>query len=320
MTGKGQRHGNLIFSGRKRHERKKTSFAQGWSEIDPLWSGQRADTEYFHGIAAADLRNDGRFPASIEECMERSQLRAQDVEISPEQTVRDLKMQVELFELLENASKCGSVAQCSPLETNSTTKDKRASSLELRPLTQMHKDSYAGKMSNNMLSTLIGAKIHRCTSVQSTDKLVPYEHVGSRRPLLLPSSLTTPGDPLDNIIRIRRCSRNDSGDHLSSSPGADQRSLDSTVRGSSGIRPPCGENDIDALTEALESETERAQNATNVKTGAARLDGVPTCGEEDLAWPRSSAKSSQHPDILMPAEDICDLLTYGYVTEAVTCG
>jgi len=138
--------------------------------------------------------------------------------------------------------------------------------------------------------------------------------------LLLPSSLTTPGDPLDNIIRIRRCSRNDSGDHLSSSPGADQRSLDSTVRGSSGIRPQCGENDIDALTEALESETERAQNATNVKTGAARLDGVPTCGEEDLAWPRSSAKSSQHPDILMPAEDICDLLTYGYVTEAVTCG
>lgn len=318
MIGKGQwRHAN--FSARKRHERKYTSFAQGCSEIDPLWSGQRADTEYFHGIAAADLRNDGRFPASIEECLVKCQLSEEDVEISPAQTARDLKMQGELFQLLENASK--SVVQCSPHETNSTTKNKGASSLELRPLTQMHKDSYAGKMSNNMLSTLMSAKIHRSTSVQSTEKLVPYDHVGSRRPLLLPSSLTTPGDPLDNILRIRRCSRNDSGDCLSSSPGADQRSLDSTMRGSSGIRPPCGENEIDALTKALEeSETQRVQNATNVKTGAARLDGVPTCGEEDLAWPRLSAKSSKHPDIPMPAEDICDLLTYGYVTEAVTCG
>ena len=110
MTRKGElRRPNS--SGRKRHERKHTSFAQGCSEIDPLWSGQRADTEYFHGIAAADLRNDGRFPASIEECLAKSQLSVEDVEISPAQTACHLKMQGDLFELLENASKCGSVVQ-----------------------------------------------------------------------------------------------------------------------------------------------------------------------------------------------------------------
>ena len=294
---------------RKGQDRKYTTFAPGCSEIDPLWSGQETDTEYFHGIAAANPREDCRFSVCFEDGPSNFHWRVEDVE----QTASVLKMQNELLELLENARKCGSVVLCSPQETISKHHIRvpleafSGVSQELRPPIlshDIHEDSYAGKTSSTMLSTTLGTNILRSTSSQTTEKLLPFEHVGSRRTLLF---------SIDNTRAILLRCLNNSGEHLSSSPSDDQRSLDNTMCDPTGRCSSCDENVIAALTKALESETERTQKAAQVQTGADRQDGSPTRGE-DLALSWMSAKHpAKHPDLPMSETEICDLLTYGYV-------
>jgi hypothetical protein len=114
MQRKGQEVPNLS---RKGQERKYTTFAPGFIEIEPLWSGQETDTEYFHGIATANPREDCRLSVCFEDGPSNYHWRVEDVE----QTAPVLKMKDELLELLENARKCGSVVLCSPQETNSKT-------------------------------------------------------------------------------------------------------------------------------------------------------------------------------------------------------
>jgi len=267
---------------RKGQERKYTTFAPGYSEIDPLWSGQETDTEYFHGIAAANPREDCRFSVCIEDGPSNYHWRIEDVE----QTA-DMHIGV-------------------PLEASSGV------SQELRSLILSHdidEDSYAGKTSSTMLSTTLGTKILRSTSSQTTEKFLPFKQVGSRRTLLFPSSFTTPKDSIDTTRAILSRSLNNSGDHLSRSPSDIQRSLDNTMCAPPGRRRSSDENVIAALTKTLESETERTQKAAQVQTGSDRQDGLPTRGE-DLTLPWISA---EHPDLPMSEKAICDLLTYGYV-------